>query len=151
MSEIDARTWWQGLTQRYSGRRIEFALDGEVREFTLPAELFDSVADNLIENALNKASEAQAITVRVIFSAEMRGTLTVCDDGAAISKNVVSQLFESAVTSHTGFGVGLYQSSRLATQSGYRLALVANSAGKVCFVLSGESAAGAATGERQVA
>jgi signal transduction histidine kinase len=148
-SETEAQTWWQGLTQRYSGRAIEFVLDGPMRDLKLPAELFDSVADNLIENAFNKSAGSQALEVRVTFSAAERGTLTVCDTGAPISKNVASQLFDGAVASQTGFGVGLYQSSRLAAQSGYGLALVANSVGKVCFVLSGEPAA--ALAQKQVA
>jgi hypothetical protein len=46
-------------------------------------------------------------------------------------------------------GVGLYQSARLAAQCGYRLELAENSPGKVCFVLSGEAAAGPA--QRHVA
>jgi signal transduction histidine kinase len=138
-SEIDAQTWWRSLVQRYSGRTIEFILDGPIVALKIPAELFDSVADNLIENAFNK-NESPALRVRVTFGAAERGTLTVCDTGAAISKSVASQLFDGAVSSQTGFGVGLYQSSRLAAQSGYRLALDANSAGKVCFVLSGEIA-----------
>jgi len=149
-SEIEAQTWWQNLLQRYTGRKIEFVLDGPMREVKIPSELFDSVADNLIENAFNKNTESQTFGVRVTFAAEERGTLTVCDTGAAIPANVAGQLFDGAVASHTGFGVGLYQSSRLAAQSGYRLALAANSAGKVCFVLSAAPAAAVLT-QKQVA
>ena len=150
-SAIDGGTWWQALVQRYGSRTIDFQLDGDMRDVKVPAELFDSVADNLIENALNKSSESSALAVRVTFSAAERGTLTVCDTGAAIPKSVASQLFEGAVSSHTGFGVGLYQSSRLAAQLGYRLALVANVSGKVCFALSGDAVAEVASGERHVA
>jgi len=45
------------------------------------------------------------------------------------------------VFSHTGYGVGLYQSARLAMQSGYRLALAENTIGNVYFTLSAEPAA----------
>jgi signal transduction histidine kinase len=150
-SEIEARAWWPGLVQRYSGRAIEFMLDGDMVDVNLPAELFDSVADNLIENALNKRSGSETLTVRVTFSAAERGTLAVCDSGAAIPQSVASQLFEGAVSSHTGLGVGLYQSSRLATQSGYRLELAANAPGKVCFVLAREAAAAVTSSQRHVA
>ena len=89
--------------------------------------------------------------MRVTFSAARRGTLTVCDTGAPIVKSVEAQLFEGAVASNTGFGVGLYQSARLAAQSGYRLALIANLPGKVCFVLSSQAAESVTPDDRQVA
>jgi signal transduction histidine kinase len=133
-ARIDAPSWWQILLHRYQYRQIDFRLDGSVEDITLPAELFDSVADNLIENALNKSAEG--LQVRVTFSATQGGTLRVCDNGSPVPRSVANQLFEGAVSSHTGFGVGLYQSSRLAAQSGYRLMLVANAPGRVCFQLS---------------
>ena len=138
---IDAETWWQHLSQRYNARPIEFTLDGSVREIAIPAELFDSVADNLIENAFNKTADSENFQVRVTFAAAHRGTLTVCDNGSPVPRHVASQLFEGAVNSHTGLGVGLYQSSRLAADCGYRLTLVANAPGRVCFMLSGIAAA----------
>ena len=150
-NHLAASAWWEALRQRYSSRKIQLQLDGSLDELKVPAELFDSVADNLIENALNKSAESKRVRVRVSFSAASGGTLTVCDDGAPVAKSVASQLFEGAVSSNTGFGVGLYQSARLAAQSGYRLELAANSPGKVCFVLSGRSESGAADAERHVA
>ena len=151
VSEVEAAVWWGNLLQRYSGRNIDFSLDGEMRELKIPGELFDNVADNLIENAFNKAADRRSVQVRVTFSAAHRGTLSVFDNGAALSNNLASQLFEGPVFSHTGFGVGLYQSARLAMQSGYRLALAENTTGNVCFTLSAEPAAGEAEPERQVA
>ena len=134
--EVDAGKWWQALRQRYSGRNIDFHVNDAIGGVGIPAELFDSVADNLIENAFNKFSEEQALEVTVTFSSAHAGTLTVCDNGAPVPGLVASQLFEGAVDSQTGLGMGLYQSSRLATQFGYRLKLVANAPGRVCFVLS---------------
>jgi signal transduction histidine kinase len=151
VSELEASAWWESLVQRYAARSIRFVLDGPIREMKLPAELFDNVADNLIENALNKGAGDTPVEVRVTFSAARRGTLMVCDSGAAIAKSVEAQLFEGAVASNTGFGVGLYQSARLAAQSGYRLALAANQPGKVCFVLSGQTAESLPAADRQVA
>jgi signal transduction histidine kinase len=138
---IQAQRWWESLLQRYNARPIEFQLDGAIGDVSIPAELFDSVTDNLIENAFNKGADAEIFRVHVTFSAAHQETLTVCDNGAAVPKHVASELFEGAVSSHTGLGVGLYQSSRLATQCGYRLTLVANSPGRVCFMLSRASAA----------
>ena len=87
-ARVDFAVWWEGLIQRYSGRNIHFQVDGPARDLTLPAELFDSVADNLIENALNKAAAGAGLQVRVTLSAARGGTLTVCDSGAAIAKSI---------------------------------------------------------------
>jgi C4-dicarboxylate-specific signal transduction histidine kinase len=133
--------------QRYGGRNIEFRLDGSLYGIAIPAELFDSVADNLLENALNKSSQSEAFHVSVTFSAIHGGTLSVCDNGAPVPKNVARQLFEGAVNSQTGLGVGLYQSSRLAAQCGYCLTLIANSRGRVCFLLSSKSSSAAERAE----
>jgi C4-dicarboxylate-specific signal transduction histidine kinase len=99
------------------------------------------VADNLIENALNKSAGGNRLQVRVTFSAARGGTLTVCDNGAAVPKSTAEQLFEAPVQSQTGLGVALYQSAKQASPLGYRLALAANEPGMVCFVLTraGES------------
>jgi len=151
VNRVKAAAWWETLVQRYSGRNLlHFGIDGPMRELELPAELFESVADNLIENACNKAADTTALEVRITFSPASGGTLSVCDNGASIPASVASQLFEGAVASNTGFGVGLYQSARLAARCGYRLALVANSPGRVCFVLS-RAVSAAPTSERQVA
>jgi signal transduction histidine kinase len=139
VAQVSARDWWASLIQRYSGRGIRFELDGAPGEETIPGELFDSVADNLIENAFNK-DEGRQIEVLVTFSAAARGALTVCDGGAAIPRSVASHLFEGAVASNTGLGVGLYQSARLAGESGYRLTLFSNVTGRVSFVLAADEA-----------
>ena len=136
----EAGLWWRTLMQRYSGRSIDFRLEGPLDGVTLPGDLFDSVADNLIENALNKAAENDALIIRVILSAAGRQALRVCDTGAPVPKTIAARLFEGAVSSNSGLGVGLYQSSRLAVQYGYRLTLEANSEGHVCFLLTASSA-----------
>ena len=128
--------------QRYNGRSIEFEADGSPQDLKLPAELFDSVADNLIENALGKAAAGRRVRVTVTFSPARGGTLTVCDTGPAVPKTIAEQLFNSPVSSQTGLGVALYQSGRQATQLGYRLALAANEPGTVCFVLTRAEAGG---------
>lgn len=138
-SEVDAAIWWEGLTQRYSGRNIQFAIDGAARGVRLPAELFDSVAGNLLENALGKAAEDHALQIRVTFSPARGGTLTVCDNGAAITRSIAAQLFDAPVPSQTGLGVGLFHAAKQASQAGYRLALAANEPGMVCFVLTREA------------
>ena len=135
-SQVEAAIWWDGLTQRYGGRNVQFQVDGAARDLRLPAELFDGVADNLIENALNKSADSTGLQVRVTFSPAGGGTLTVCDTGAPVPTGVAAHLFASPVASQTGLGVGLYHAARQAEELGYRLALAANEPGMVCFVLS---------------
>ncbi len=113
-------------------------MDGSGKDLKPPAELFDSVADNLIDNAFNKTG-AQ---VRVTLLAARGGTLTVCDNGAPIAKSTESRLFEGPVPSESGLGVGLYHSARQAAQLGYRLALASNQPGTVCFALRRADEAG---------
>ena len=137
-ARVDFAVWWEGLVQRYTGRNVHFQVDGPAQDLKLPAELFDSVADNLIENALNKSAASAGLQVRVTLSTARGGTLTVCDNGDAIAKSTESQLFEAPVPSQSGLGVGLYHSARQASQLGYRLALAANQPGTVCFRLTKE-------------
>ena len=148
-SQIDAAIWWEALTQRHNGRNIRFDIDGPAQGARLPAELFDSVADNLIENALNKLAENKGLEVHVTFSPAHGGTLAVCDNGAAVGRNIASQLFEAPVPSQTGLGVGLYQSAKQALRLGYRLTLAANEPGKVCFVLAREGEGSRKSGGRE--
>jgi C4-dicarboxylate-specific signal transduction histidine kinase len=146
----NAAIWWNNLLQRYNGRNIDFSVAGAISSLRIPAEVFDNVADNLIENALKKRTDNKDLCVRVTLSAADRGMLTVCDDGAPVPKSVALHLFGGPVASQTGFGVGLYQSSKLAANWGYVLALTVNEPGKVSFTL--ESAVAAAqSSDRQVA
>ncbi|PIV71492.1 MAG: hypothetical protein COW56_14620 [Rhodocyclales bacterium CG17_big_fil_post_rev_8_21_14_2_50_68_7] len=45
-------------------------------------------------------------------------------------------MFEGAVPSATGLGIGLYQSSRRARSLGWELTLAENRPGRVCFRLA---------------
>ena len=150
LNELDARAWWDALVQRYAGRGIVFELAGDIAGARVPVDLFDSVADNLLENALNKGAHAAPLEVRVKYSPRGRGALEVCDNGSAIPHTLAHQLFEAPVASLTGFGVGLYQASRLAVQAGYRLSLARNEPGRVCFSLVAADVR-AEAGERHVA
>lgn len=136
--EVDAAIWWEGFVQRYQGSNIRFALDGEPRNTTIPSELFDSVADNLIENALRKGADGEELRIDVRFAPSRGAALTVCDNGAAIAPGLASQLFAAPVASRIGLGVGLYHAAQQAQRLGYRLALAANEPGRVCFALMRE-------------
>jgi signal transduction histidine kinase len=138
-SFVAARAWWEGLERQYRGEGVEFgaAPPGGVR---LPRSLFDSVADNLIRNALAKRAEDEAVRVRISLECGERLTLRVCDTGAPVPAELAGPLLRAPVSSRGGLGIGLYQAARLAEASGYRLELESNRAGEVCFLLAQGSA-----------
>jgi sensor histidine kinase regulating citrate/malate metabolism len=103
-------------------------------EQTIPSTLFDSIADNLIENARNKRLREPSISVQISLRARPL-CLSVCDSGSAIPQAVADQLLHTVVESEDGLGVGLFQAARWAEQSGYRLLLQENRTGRVCFEL----------------
>lgn len=134
---VDAATWWEQLKQRYADRNIEFNLDSATVEGALPGDLFNSVAENLIENALNKAKNEPGLRISArLVSKGKTHSLRVWDDGSAIRPSVAETLFSGAVNSQTGLGIGLYQASQQAERLGYRLAIAGNARGNVCFELA---------------
>ena len=138
-TQVDAAVWWEGLIQRYTGRNIQFQVDGPARDVKLPSELFDSVADNLIENALNKsAGGARRAGARDFLGGARRHADGVRQRRRDREEHGGASCSRRRCTSQTGLGVGLYQSAKQATQLGYRLALAANEPGMVCFVLTRE-------------
>lgn len=130
---VDAAIWWEGLQARYAGRAIEFGLDALPPGQRVPAELFDSAADTLLENALYKVAQDPEVQVRVTLAPGP--CLRVADDGVAVSAAVAERILRAPVASDSGLGVGLFQAARFAEQSGYRLVLAQNRDGAVAFEL----------------
>lgn len=130
-----AELWWESLKSRYHGRDIQF--EGRLAGASqVPAAMLDSVAENLLDNAIKKRQQEPDTRIRVGFSAAEPIALTVWDSGSAIPGSVARRLFERPVDSETGLGVGLFQAQREALQHGYRISLKANRDGEVCFELS---------------
>ena len=100
----------------------------------IPAALFDSVADNLIDNASNKQLRQPGIAIRVMLRTGPF-SLSVCDSGDAIPAPLAHRVLHTVVPSADGLGVGLYQAARWAKQHSYHLALRQNITGAVCFEL----------------
>jgi sensor histidine kinase regulating citrate/malate metabolism len=96
--------------------------------------LFDSVAENLLQNAIAKA-QTQSAKINVTFELASGAGLTVSDTGEAIPKSMATRLFAAPVPSQNGLGIGLYQASKHAEQVGYSLRLANNTPGNVCFEL----------------
>jgi hypothetical protein len=134
---VRAGSWWRGLQRSYAGQHIEFR-DGEISDqVSLPQELFDSAADNLIQNAIGKRKQQGNFAISVSFSCGENVGLEVCDAGRAVAPQTAAELLRGPVPSDSGLGIGLYQVARHAEVSGFTLALAHNADGKVSFVLSG--------------
>jgi signal transduction histidine kinase len=134
--QVNAVAWWEGLKQRYTRGEISFGGAPAHSEISVPGELFDSVAENLLQNAIAKAQEHAGTRIRVTFDIVAGdGRLQICDNGDAVSKAVATKLFSVPVPSKTGLGIGLYQAARQAEQAGYSLTLTNNETGNVRFEL----------------
>jgi sensor histidine kinase regulating citrate/malate metabolism len=114
-------------------------------EQPLPATLFNSAAENLLENALAKKKDAPKLQISVGLGLDPQPTLTVCDDGAAIPAEVRETLLREPVASSAGLGIGLYQTARHAQFYGYELRVMCNEPGRVCFELGRPAEADSAT------
>jgi K+-sensing histidine kinase KdpD len=137
VSDVDARLWWEGLKARYAGRAVVFDAVVLPEGIRLPAELFDSTADTLLENALYKVLPGVTLQVNVSLTAGPR--MRICDNGSPVPKAIAQVLFRGPVPSESGLGVGLYQAAAFAEKSGYELLLAENREGSVCFELNRSS------------
>lgn len=129
---VDARAWWRSLQDRYAGLPITW--DGEpASDARIPGALFDSVAENLLQNALSKRQREPGLVITACISDV---SLRVVDNGSAIGQELVAGLLKSPVASEDGLGIGLYHAAGHAEALAYRLELLANHPGQVEFSLS---------------
>ena len=132
---MPAGEWWQQFTQRHSGSGVDFRADIKANQ-DIPNECFDSVLENLLDNARHKSGNTPGLKVDVLFHVDNSNVgLSVTDNGEALAPGLASQLFQRAVPSNDGLGIGLYQAYKLADGLGYELNLKNNQAGKVTFSL----------------
>ena len=128
--------WWEALCRAYSHPAVKYEAEVVNDAAPVPRDLFETSADNLINNALEKRKLDPSVTVsvRLYCGAEVR--FTVEDTGKAVPANVVRGLFQGPVPSETGYGIGLYQLARQAQATGFHLRLSSNEPGAVRFELS---------------
>jgi signal transduction histidine kinase len=132
---ISADEWWARLQDRHVGNGIRWSgvLEGEAN---LPGGLFDSVAENLLQNALSKRQHENGIEIRANFAVDRNNVVfSVRDSGQAISPDIADALFSEPVQSESGLGIGLYHAAKQAEEAGYRLTLAENRPGAVKFSL----------------
>lgn len=134
LDTLSAAQWWDELQQRYAGQAIDFSPAPLAVEASVPAALFDSVVDNLLQNALDKRRHESALRIAVALAADGE-VLTVADDGSPLPEELLSDLLRAPLASGNGLGIGLYQSAQQAAVAGFTLALVANRGGEVRFEL----------------
>jgi signal transduction histidine kinase len=136
---IRASVWWDGLGRQYQGEGVEILPPRLAGTESVPRSLFDSVADNLIRNALAKRAVHSRLRVRISLEAGEEIVFRVSDDGPAVPPEVAATLFRAPIASSAGLGIGLYQAARQAQEGHFRLTLEKNSDGEVCFVLAGSA------------
>ncbi len=133
---IQAMTWWKGLSARREGSQIKFLVNID-KDTLIPEELFDSVLENLLENAIHKRQVDSDITIIVSLNIEPTSiALTVTDTGHAVARGIRKLILKEHVASDNGHGIGLYQAARQAESLGYTLRLIDNRDGNVSFQLS---------------
>jgi signal transduction histidine kinase len=132
--------WWEGLKRRFAYEPVNFLEAGLTPDSDgiLHSELFDSVSENLLQNALLKRRAAPGLSITIALKACDGGyALTVCDDGEPVADFVAERLFEAPVSSSSsGLGVGLYQACHFARERNHVLRLLSNEPGRVCFELA---------------
>jgi signal transduction histidine kinase len=132
--QLALNTWWDTVRLRNQHRAIGWSAPETLPDTNIPAPLFDCIIDNLIDNVVKKRQLDPDITISVEIQPEPV-RLTVCDDGDPIPETISTNLLRGVVASENGLGIGLYQAARWADQLGYRLSLISNKGGKVCFEL----------------
>ncbi len=142
LTECALSDWWSTLKQRKASEGIRFSEELGT-DPQVPLDLFDSVIENLLDNARIKRQLEPELKIEVNLIAS--GTdlrIRVCDDGSPVDEVVARDLLKGPVSSRHGLGIGLFQAARQAEQLGYRLWLDESKPGHVCFELTrvGESA-----------
>ncbi|MEL0083087.1 MAG: ATP-binding protein, partial [Gammaproteobacteria bacterium] len=133
-----ARIWWEKLRLRYEPNQIEFISRLET-ETLIPRDLFERVAENLLENAQRKRQTEPDISISIeLIVTQQRITLCVTDSGSPAPEEIAQLLFKGPIDSTSGYGIALYQCAMQAVKQGFQLALSSNERGRVGFSLTGE-------------
>ena len=133
---IPLKSWWQQVQSKYTGRDMNFS-ESIHTDPLIPLEVFNTVTENLLENARSKKPAQPDLSITVVLQSDNHGVnLRVFDSGSPVPEEIRAQLFDEVIYSENGFGIGLYQSSQLAKRAGYTLQLESNNPGNVCFRLS---------------
>jgi len=134
--QVPLRDWWEAIQRQYQAQDVEFHETGLEPDMRVPKALFDSVADNLLQNAIAKRATGSDVRIRAALQCGSGPELRVHDSGHAVPADIADILLLAPVSSRMGLGIGLYQAARHAEKSGYALTLAENHDGAVCFALA---------------
>jgi signal transduction histidine kinase len=133
---ILASVWWRNLQRLHQDSVVQFETAAIEVDCPLPQGLFDSVAENLLQNALAKRKLEPQVEVRASLRCTDRIELRVSDTGHPVEERIARELLQAPVESRTGLGIGLYQAARQAETAGFKLVLESRGS-PVCFMLTG--------------
>jgi signal transduction histidine kinase len=134
---VSIHKWWNDVRQRENGHPYVSFSDRITDGIEVPEELFNSVVDNLLDNAKKKHKREPELTIQVSLKCTLDELeLQVRDTGSPVPEVVVKTLLHGPVKSRSGYGIGLYQASKQATAHGYALTLVSNEENDVIFKFS---------------
>ena len=134
---VTVADWWAHCQTRLDEEQVSADVTIVNAALTIPADTFDSVVDNLLDNAAYKRARGDATGVRLQLRADDEGVrCTVTDNGAAIEQAIAARLFREPIEPESGHGIGLFQAARQAESSGCRLELTDNRDGAVAFTIA---------------
>jgi len=137
--KIHISDWWRECKNHYRPLEISFEEDIQYNHL-IPFDLFDSVVENLVDNAINKRKIQPEVKIKAALRTDAdQITLEIADTGHAISPKISASLFNEPVHSDSGLGIGLFQAAKQAQAMGYELILSRNSENDVRFVLTGKA------------
>lgn len=134
-SQAKVATWWKDFRQLNTHHQVQFESPTELPKDDIDPEVLDSVVDNLVQNAIEKAKLETNTLIKVTLLPTPHFCIEVTDTGSAVPVETAELLFKSHVNSKNGLGVGLYHAAQQARQAGYELSLVDNRDGEVRFRL----------------
>lgn len=134
-NQAKVSSWWKSFKQLNTHQQVQFEAPAHLPKTNIDPDVLDSVVDNLIQNALEKARLETGISINVAIMPSNHFCIEVTDTGSAVPDEVAEKLFKSHVNSKSGLGVGLYHAAQQAEHAGYLLSLTDNIDGEVRFRL----------------
>ncbi|MBC7621911.1 MAG: sensor histidine kinase [Aeromicrobium sp.] len=136
-----AADWWRDAALRHANAGVDFRFN-DLLIGNVPANVFDTVLENCLENARKKRDREPSIQIIAELTSADSPTLLITVTGSAIPEHVRLDLFKTPVNSmrDAGLGIGLFQACRHADDGGYELTLERNVQGCVQFRLAAKNA-----------
>jgi signal transduction histidine kinase len=136
--EAKVANWWNTFKQTNLHQTVLFESPAHFPNVDIDTEVADSVVDNLIQNAIEKAKHEGELMIKVTLQPGENFCVEVSDSGSPMPSKTAEKLFKGHVHSEHGLGVGLYHAAQQAAQAGYTLSLINNVEGNVMFRLAAD-------------